>query len=93
MAMPGLDGPQLIAKIKESSPHTPGNPHFEQSPHLRSRLASRRFPGTEGMYAPADLLERVRLLAGAQARTQANAAAVQRQSARSAPPEAVPEWP
>ena len=61
MAMPGLDGPQLIAKIKEMSPHTPAilisskvrvYDHESQADVFLAR----------GMYAPADLLERIRLL-------------------------------
>jgi two-component system response regulator CpxR len=61
MAMPGLDGPQLIAAIKNLSPHTPAilisskvrvYEHESQADVFLAR----------GMYAPADLLERIRLL-------------------------------
>lgn len=61
MAMPGIDGPQLIAAIKDLSPHTPAimisskvrmNDHESQADVFLAK----------GMYAPADLLERVRLL-------------------------------
>jgi len=59
--MPGLDGPQLIAAIKSLSPHTPAilisskvriYDHESQADVFLAR----------GMYAPADLLERIRLL-------------------------------
>src|SRR5258708_3271100 len=46
MAMPGLDGPQLIATVKNLSPQTP------------AILISSKVR----MYDPADLLERIRLL-------------------------------
>ena len=61
MAMPGLDGPQLIAAIKNLSPQTPAilisskvrvYDHESQADVFLAR----------GMYAPADLLERIRLL-------------------------------
>jgi DNA-binding response OmpR family regulator len=61
MAMPGLDGPQLIAAIKSISPQTPAilisskvriYDHESQADVFLAR----------GMYAPADLLERIRLL-------------------------------
>jgi two-component system, OmpR family, response regulator CpxR len=61
MAMPGLDGPQLIAAIKKVSPHTPAilisskvrtYDHDSQADVFLAR----------GMYAPADLLEKIRLL-------------------------------
>jgi CheY-like chemotaxis protein len=61
MAMPGLDGPQLIAAIKSLSPLTPAilisskvrvYDHESQADVFLAR----------GMYAPADLLERIRLL-------------------------------
>src|SRR5579864_5303748 len=61
MAMPGLDGPQLIAEIKKLSPHTPAIlisskiRMFDHDSKADVFLA-------KGMYAPADLLERVRLL-------------------------------
>lgn len=61
MAMPGLDGPQLIAKIKNLSPQTPAilisskvrvYDHDSQADVFLSK----------GTYVPADLLERVRQL-------------------------------
>lgn len=61
MAMPGLDGPQLIAAVKNLSPHTPAilisskarvYVHDSQADVFLAR----------GMYAPADLLERIRQL-------------------------------
>jgi two-component system, OmpR family, response regulator CpxR len=61
MAMPGMDGPQLIAAIKGISPHIPTilisskarvYDHDSQADVFLAR----------GMYAPADLLERIRLL-------------------------------
>jgi len=60
MAMPGMDGPQLIAAIKSLSPHVPAilisskvrvYDHNSQADVFLAR----------GMYAPADLLERIRL--------------------------------
>ncbi len=61
MAMPGLDGPQLVAKIKELSPHTPA---ILISSKIRIYDHNSKADAflTKGMYAPADLLERVRLL-------------------------------
>jgi two-component system response regulator CpxR len=61
MAMPGLDGPQLIAAIKSLSPDIPAilisskarvHDHESQADVFLAR----------GTYAPADLLERIRLL-------------------------------
>lgn len=61
MAMPGMDGPQLIAAVKNLSPQTPAilisskartYDHDSQADVFLAR----------GMYAPADLLERIRLL-------------------------------
>jgi two-component system response regulator CpxR len=61
MAMPGMDGPQLIAEIKTLAPHIPAilisskvrtYDHDSQADVFLAR----------GMYAPADLLERIRLL-------------------------------
>ena len=61
MAMPGMDGPQLIAAVKLLSPNTPAilisskarvYEHDSQADVFLSR----------GMYAPADLLERIRIL-------------------------------
>src|SRR5580700_2595604 len=61
MTMPGLDGPHLISAIKNLSPQTPAilisskvraYDHDSQADVFLAR----------GMYAPADLLERIRLL-------------------------------
>jgi CheY-like chemotaxis protein len=61
MTMPGMDGPQLIAAVKNISPHVPAilisskvrvYDHDSQADVFLAR----------GMYAPADLLERIRLL-------------------------------
>jgi two-component system response regulator CpxR len=61
MAMPGMDGPQLIAAVKALAPHVPAilisskvriYDHDSQADVFLAR----------GMYAPADLLERIRLL-------------------------------
>ncbi len=61
MAMPGMDGPQLIAAVKKVAPHIPAilisskarvYDHDSQADVFLAR----------GMYAPADLLERIRLL-------------------------------
>src|SRR5271165_502663 len=61
MAMPGLDGPQLIAKIKQMSPHTPAiliSSKFRIYDHDSQADVFL----TKGMYAPVDLLERIRQL-------------------------------
>jgi CheY-like chemotaxis protein len=61
MTMPGLDGPQLIAAIKSMSPQTPAIMVsskirvYDQQSQADVFLA-------KGMYAPADLLERIRQL-------------------------------
>lgn len=61
MAMPGMDGPKLIAAIKALAPQIPAilisskvrvYDHESQADVFLAR----------GMYAPADLLERIRLL-------------------------------
>ena len=61
MAVPGMDGPQLIAAVKALSPEVPtilissrvrAYDHDSQADVFLAR----------GMYAPADLLERIRLL-------------------------------
>ena len=61
MAMPGLDGPQLIAKIKEVSPQTPAI-LISSKIRLYDHESKADVFLTKGMYAPAELLERVRLL-------------------------------
>ena len=61
MVMPGMDGPQLIARIKDLSPQTPA---ILISSNVRIYDPDSRADVflTKGMYSPADLLERVRLL-------------------------------
>jgi CheY-like chemotaxis protein len=61
MAMPGLDGPQLIAKIKEQSPQTPAI-LISSKARVYNHDSQADVFLAKGMYAPADLLERVRLL-------------------------------
>ena len=61
LVMPGVDGSQLIEKIKNVSPQTPavlisGRVKIYE----RDTLADVFLP--KGMYEPADLLERIRLL-------------------------------
>lgn len=61
MGAAAIDGPQLIARIKELSPQTPA---ILISSKIRIYDHDSRADVflTKGMYAPADLLERVRLL-------------------------------
>ena len=61
MAMPGLDGPQLISKIKNLSPQTPAI-LISSKVRIYDHDSRADVFLTKGMYAPADLLERVRLL-------------------------------
>lgn len=61
MAMPGLDGPQLIAKIKEVSPHIPAI-LISSKVRIYDHESKADVFLAKGMYAPADLLERVRIL-------------------------------
>jgi len=61
MAMPGLDGPQLIAKVKEQSPQTPAI-LISSKARIYNHESQADVFLAKGMYAPADLLERVRLL-------------------------------
>ncbi len=61
MAMPGLDGPQLIAKIKDVSPLTPAI-LISSKVRIYDHDSRADVFLTKGMYAPVDLLERVRLL-------------------------------
>lgn len=61
VAMPGLDGPQLIASIKELSPSTPAI-LISRKVRIYDHDSKADVFLTKGMYAPADLLERVRLL-------------------------------
>jgi two-component system response regulator CpxR len=61
MAMPGLDGPQLIAAIKNLSPHIPAILISSKARVYEQESLADVFLA-RGMYAPADLLERIRLL-------------------------------
>ena len=61
MAMPGLNGPQLIARIKELSPQTP-TILISSKVRVYEHDSMADVFLTKGMYAPVDLLERVRLL-------------------------------
>lgn len=61
MAMPGIDGPQLIAAIKNMSPQTPAILISSKSRTYDHDSQADVFLA-RGMYAPADLLERIRLL-------------------------------
>src|ERR1700752_1722220 len=61
MAMPGVDGPQLIARIKEASPQTPAI-LISSKVRIYDHDSKADVFLTKGMYAPADLLERVRQL-------------------------------
>jgi two-component system, OmpR family, response regulator CpxR len=61
MVMPGLDGPQLIASIKNLSPQTPAI-LISSKARIYDHDSQADVFLTKGMYSPADLLERVRLL-------------------------------
>jgi DNA-binding response OmpR family regulator len=61
MSMPGLDGPKLVASIKSLSPHTPAI-LLSSRVRIYSHESQADVFLAKGMYAPADLLERVRLL-------------------------------
>jgi two-component system response regulator CpxR len=58
---PALDGPQLIARIKDLSPHTPAI-LISSKVRIYDHDSQADVFLTKGMYAPVDLLERVRLL-------------------------------
>jgi two-component system response regulator CpxR len=61
MSMPGLDGPQLIATMKNLSPQTPAILISSKVRAYEHESQADVFLA-KGMYAPADLLERIRLL-------------------------------
>jgi two-component system, OmpR family, response regulator CpxR len=61
MAMPGLDGPQLIATVKNLSPHTPAI-LISSKVRIYDHESQADVFLAKGMYAPADLLERIRIL-------------------------------
>jgi two-component system, OmpR family, response regulator CpxR len=61
MTMTGVDGPQLIAKIKDDSPQTPAI-LISSKARIYDHDSQADVFLAKGMYAPADLLERVRQL-------------------------------
>jgi CheY-like chemotaxis protein len=61
MAMPGLDGPQLIAMVKSLAPQTPAI-LISSKVRIYDHDSQADVFLAKGMYAPADLLERIRLL-------------------------------
>jgi two-component system, OmpR family, response regulator CpxR len=61
MAAQGLDGPQLIAAIKSASAHTPAI-LISSKLRIYEHNSQADVFLTKGMYAPADLLERIRQL-------------------------------
>jgi CheY-like chemotaxis protein len=61
LAMPGLDGAQLIAAVKQLAPHIPAILISSKS-HVYDHESQADVFLARGMYAPADLLERIRLL-------------------------------
>jgi two-component system, OmpR family, response regulator CpxR len=61
LAMPGMDGTKLVAAIKELSPQTPAI-LISSRTRIYSHESQADVFLAKGMYAPADLLERVRLL-------------------------------
>lgn len=61
MAMPGMDGPHLIAAIKLLSPNIPAI-LISSKARVYDHDSQADVFLTRGMYAPADLLERIRLL-------------------------------
>jgi two-component system, OmpR family, response regulator CpxR len=61
MGMPGLDGPQLIAAVKKLSPQIPAI-LISSKVRIYNHDSQADVFLAKGMYAPADLLERIRLL-------------------------------
>jgi len=61
LVMPGLDGHKLIEAIKEMSPHTPAI-LFSGKIRVYERDLRADVFLPKGMYAPLELLERIRLL-------------------------------
>jgi Response regulator containing CheY-like receiver, AAA-type ATPase, and DNA-binding domains len=61
LVMPGVDGAELIARIKKQSPQTPAILFSGTvKGYERDTVADVFLP--KGMYAPAELLERIRVL-------------------------------
>jgi two-component system, OmpR family, response regulator CpxR len=61
LIMPGLDGTELIGRIKSISPQTPAI-LFSGKIRIYDRDTQADVFLPKGMYAPAELLERIRLL-------------------------------
>jgi two-component system response regulator CpxR len=61
LTMPGLDGAKLVGAIKDLSPETPAI-LISSRTRVYSNESQADVFLAKGMYAPADLLERVRLL-------------------------------
>lgn len=61
LLMPGLDGAALVAKIKDASPETPAILFSGKIKAYEKETRADLFL-PKGMYAPAELLERIRLL-------------------------------
>jgi CheY-like chemotaxis protein len=61
LVMPGMDGDELIARIKQLSPQTPAI-LFSGKIKVYERDTQADIFLPKGMYAPAELLERIRLL-------------------------------
>ena len=62
LIMPGLDGGKLIDAVKSISPHTPAILLSGKVRIYRSRDTRADVFLPKGMYAPVELLERIRLL-------------------------------
>jgi two-component system, OmpR family, response regulator CpxR len=61
LVMPGLDGTELVSKVKELSPQTPAILFSGKiKVYEKDTMADVFLP--KGMYAPVELLERIRLL-------------------------------
>jgi DNA-binding response OmpR family regulator len=61
LVMPGMDGTELVAAVKEISPTTPAI-LFSGKIRVYERETQADVFLPKGMYAPAELLERIRLL-------------------------------
>jgi two-component system response regulator CpxR len=61
LIMPGIDGTRLVTEIKAISPHTPAI-LFSGKIRVYERDTRADVFLPKGMYAPAELLERIRLL-------------------------------
>lgn len=61
LVMPGMDGTELVAKVKALSPHTPAI-LFSGKIRVYERETRADVFLPKGMYAPVELLERIRLL-------------------------------